>query len=262
MVSFIIFIFIVVGLWMLLRYLRTREIQAFRDADMSVFEDFTARREERLIDPLAVKAQALAAKNAAKNAAKMIKNNSSIATLPAVDHSLPVQPIYTLKKGVFDEAHRSFYEDLQEVTGSRYRVLIDVPLGEFVQVEESSAQVLEGKRISTLLCEKKGMVIACGIQLEGAGAEFKQQFEFLQSLFLQIGKPLFDFPPVNNISKTEIRARLRDVLLEPTVARNCAKCGKEMLKRKAVKGKNTGKSFWVCTEFPGCNSVVRIGKFP
>ena len=39
------------------RHLRNRAIEAFREADMSVFEEFKAVREVKQIDPIAVKAQ-------------------------------------------------------------------------------------------------------------------------------------------------------------------------------------------------------------
>ncbi len=38
----------------------------------------------------------------------------------------------------------------------------------------------------------------------------------------------------------------------------CLKCGSEMILRKAKSGKNVGKNFWGCSNFPKCRSVVPI----
>jgi ssDNA-binding Zn-finger/Zn-ribbon topoisomerase 1 len=37
----------------------------------------------------------------------------------------------------------------------------------------------------------------------------------------------------------------------------CPKCGESMSIRKALRGKNAGNIFWVCTQFPGCRGVIR-----
>ena len=38
--------------------------------------------------------------------------------------------------------------------------------------------------------------------------------------------------------------------------RSCPKCGSEMVLRKATKGKNAGNSFWGCSQFPKCRTVL------
>ncbi len=35
----------------------------------------------------------------------------------------------------------------------------------------------------------------------------------------------------------------------------CPKCGAEMLRRKAKRGRNTGAEFWGCSQFPGCRYI-------
>lgn len=256
MAWFIIFISIIGVFVMLFRYLRKREMEAFREADMSVFEDFKAKREEKLVDPIALKAQAFLASSGAEK--------SNAATLPAPESTQPVEPVYLLKKDLFDEVHRSFYENLERVAGKKFRIFVGVPLHEFIRTgpEKRSETGLGGKRVSFLLCNKNAMTIACGIQLRGAGSEPGRQFDFLQELFRQIEKPLLDFPLVGNISEAEIREHLQDIFAESDLARSCPRCGREMMMREAVKGKNAGKKFWVCTEFPSCKGITRIGRFP
>ena len=38
--------------------------------------------------------------------------------------------------------------------------------------------------------------------------------------------------------------------------RSCPKCGSEMVLRNATKGKNIGNSFWGCSKFPKCRSIL------
>jgi predicted RNA-binding Zn-ribbon protein involved in translation (DUF1610 family) len=251
MMAFTTLVGIFVAMAILLRYLRKREIEAFREADMSVFEDFRTVRGRKPADPAAIKAQAPAT------------SNSNVVKLPASESSQPVAPVYELKNGLFDEVHRLFYERLEKVAGAKYRIFVAVPLEDFVRVsqEKTGERILRGRKISFLLCNRNVMSVACGVQLRGAGSEYIRQFDFLQELFRQIEKPLLEFPLINNISEQEIREKLQEVLAESPLTRSCPKCGKEMTMRKAVKGRNSGKTFWVCTEFPSCKGITRIGRF-
>jgi predicted RNA-binding Zn-ribbon protein involved in translation (DUF1610 family) len=38
----------------------------------------------------------------------------------------------------------------------------------------------------------------------------------------------------------------------------CPKCGKEMVKRVAQKGKNSGKEFWGCSDYPACKATLNV----
>jgi predicted nucleic-acid-binding Zn-ribbon protein len=254
MMGFIVFLGVVVGSFFGLRYLRRKEMEAFREADMSVFEEFDAERKEEAIDPIAIKAQSYLAATS-KSA------GSNVVALPSAETSQPLKPVYKLRRELYTEVYRHFFKNLEEVTGGNYRIFVDVPLEEFIVVsqEKTGERILKGKTISYLLCSRADLVVVCGIQLRGAGPELNRHFEFLKGLFLQIEKPLLDFPLVNNISKREIKEKLD--FTDSPLARNCPKCGNEMMMRKAVKGKNAGKSFWVCREFPSCKGITRIGKF-
>ncbi len=43
-----------------------------------------------------------------------------------------------------------------------------------------------------------------------------------------------------------------------TNIRSCPKCGNEMVLRKATKGKNAGNTFWGCSQFPKCRTILSI----
>nr|CRH07313.1 Conserved protein of unknown function. Containing DNA topoisomerase, type IA, Zn finger domain [Candidatus Magnetococcus massalia] len=44
--------------------------------------------------------------------------------------------------------------------------------------------------------------------------------------------------------------------------RTCPKCGKGMQRKKVVKGRHAGRRFWVCTDYPDCQTAVPITDEP
>ena len=162
-----------------------------------------------------------------------------------------------MKAHLFDEVYCNFYENLELVLQGKYRIFTEVQLDSFIRVEEHDL-LLRGKRIQFLICERDEMTAFCGIQLKGAGASFSQYSDFLKDVFQSVGIPLIEFPLVNNISQAEIRESVDNLLLRTASPGNCPKCGHQMQMRTAVKGRNEGKCFWVCMNFPSCKGVIRI----
>ena len=81
--------------------------------------------------------------------------------------------------------------------------------------------------------------------------------DFIKSVFGDIGKPLVEFPLSTDISEFEIKDQL-DSILAARIKQACPKCGESMGVRKAMKGKNAGSVYWVCSQFPSCRGVVKI----
>jgi restriction system protein len=42
------------------------------------------------------------------------------------------------------------------------------------------------------------------------------------------------------------------------MAKQCQKCGREMILRETKNGENQGRKFWGCSQFPACRSVVNV----
>ncbi len=251
MLGFTLFVSIILGFFLLLRWMRRREIEAFRDADLSVFEDFKAT--ENYDTP----ARLREAEPADIRTSQLV--DSALKNIPQ-DKSVQIA-LFQLKEKVFDEVHRHFYENLESVIGGRYRIFVDVPLMDFVRLKEGKDGdgQLKGKNISYLICGRDQLDVFCGIQLKGAGQTFSQYADYLDSLFVQLGRPILHFPLVNHVSVDEIEEQLAPLMHPVESVKQCDLCGKAMAIRKAVKGKNAGKRYWVCDGFPGCNSIVRIG---
>ena len=248
MTGFLTFLVVIAAIVMLFRYLRQREIEAFRDADLSVFENFNAAKKLAKVDPLV---QAYTDKTAATGTAQ-----KKVVNLP---QSVIVDTTYELKETIFDDIHGQFLALFNQVLGDRYQVFARVAFADFLRVE--SPLLISGKSIAFLICHRANLDILCGVHLQEAGVDKRRHRDLLQEVFRQIHKPLIEFPFVGDISLAEIQEKLKPLIASSPLSRNCPKCGREMVMRKAVKGRNTGKTFWVCTDFPGCSGISRIGKF-
>ena len=73
-------------------------------------------------------------------------------------------------------------------------------------------------------------------QMESQGATFKQQGGFREKL---------------TTIRVEARARQE-------AAPECPECGKPMAHRKARSGKNAGRDFWGCTDYPNCRGIREV----
>lgn len=245
MLELILFVgFLAFVVW-LFRFLRKREIEAFMEADLSLFQDFAAGREDVKAVPVTEKTVALA---------------TNVVSLRA--RQAPVQPStrFVARSGVFDEIHRNFLDVLDKVLDDRFRVFVHTPLSDFLRVESGSAD-LRNRSVSFLVCDKSHLHVACGIMLQGASPSEMDHFKFLEQAFQQIDKPLISFPMLGAYSQREVREKVNGALKNALLSRVCPKCGDEMTMRKVVKGTNTGKTFWVCRQFPKCRSVMRLGRW-
>jgi ribosomal protein L37AE/L43A len=55
-----------------------------------------------------------------------------------------------------------------------------------------------------------------------------------------------------------LRVAAEDVDVLADVVPDCPVCGRAMVRREARKGKNAGKGFWGCVQFPKCRGVVHL----
>lgn len=229
----------------LFRYLRKREIEAFMEADLSVFQEFAARRNDAGQLPDAEQEAAAASNVVSLRAARSVRQSDVK---------------YAARNALFDEIHRNFLGVLERVLDNRFRVFVHVPLSDFLRVEAGSAD-LRNRRVSFLVCDRAHLRIACGIMLQGASPTEMRHCRFLLDAFNQIGKPLITFPMLSNYSPREVRDKIGAALKESLLIRVCPRCGNDMTMRKAIKGPNAGKTFWVCQQFPDCKGILRMGRW-
>ena len=245
MAEFILIIGFIGFVVMLFRYIRKREIEAFMEADLSEFQGFASRRDDVEVVPAPKEDVAAATNVVSLTSARSIRE-------PDIR--------FTARSSVFDEIHRNFLAVLEQVLDNRFRVFVHVPLSDFLRVETGNID-LRQRAISFLVCDRDKLRIACGIMLQGASPTEVAHFKFLEDAFGQIEKPLVTFPMLTEYSHKEVNETVGEALKASLKTRTCPKCGGDMVVRKATKGANAGRSFWVCKDFLSCKGIMRVGRW-
>jgi hypothetical protein len=107
---------------------------------------------------------------------------------------------------------------------------------------------LQNQQVAFLICERDDLSVIAGVELQVSASDF------LSEVFDSTNTPLLLLP--HTITRAEFRLKLAQIPIRNQ--RTCPKCGQLMQQRKAAKGKNAGRQFWVCSAFPGCRSVLKI----
>ena len=229
----------------LFRYMRKREIEAFMEADLSEFQGFASRRDD--VQPVPAAQEEVAAA-------------TNVVSLTSARSVREPEIRFSARDALFDEIHRNFLLVLEQVLDNRFRVFVHVPLSDFLRVETGNID-LRQRAVSFLVCDRDKLRIACGIMLQGTSPTEVSHFKFLEDAFGQIEKPLVTFPMLTDYSHREVSETISDALKASLKTRTCPKCGGDMIVRKATKGANAGKSFWVCKDFPSCKGILRVGRW-
>ncbi|MBO6563783.1 MAG: topoisomerase DNA-binding C4 zinc finger domain-containing protein [Pseudomonadales bacterium] len=254
MEGFLIFVGILAGIGYLLNDMRKREQEKFMDADMVDFHHFREQqKQEEEPDPLIARAEAYAALNPD---VVTLKKPQEPELDPLVFTDAPDPTLFELRDQVFDEVTRNMLMLFHRVLPHGVNVLLDVSLSDFVKNDGSSLTNLDTTKVAYLMVETADMKIVCGAQHRDAGVTGRQSIDTVKQVFGDINIPLVEFPVSNDISEHEVHDKLDPILIGKD-SQSCPKCGESMAIRKAVKGKNAGNIFWVCTNFPGCKGVVR-----
>lgn len=242
MTGFLVSTVIVVVAVLLLRYWRKREMEAFLETDLSVLDEFAER--EKATD-------GAGQRDVTANVVNMPAGNTSPATSSS--------PAYQLREEIFDDVHRSCLKALDQVIQEHHRVFVHVPLQDLVRSDPGeSRDRLQSSTLSFLLCDRNSLAVVCGIHLKGAGSSEVERHAFVEEVFRQIDKPLITLPMVTSFSALEVEESLAHILKD---RQSCPRCGRQMVLREAVKGKNAGKKFRVCERFPECRGFMRIGHY-
>jgi hypothetical protein len=242
MEGFLIFALVLAAIVLLFRYLRKREIEAFRQADMSALQAFNTDREKSGKEPVVMPDERLIAR-----AAHLVE---TVQDKPEVD----------LRVGLFDEIHQRFYFELERALEKRLKIFAHVPMSDIVRSDAQLQNRLLHKTVSFVICDPNTLSVVAGIQLKNAGSDAQLEHDLKIQIFEQIAIPFITYPMIGGISALEILDQLAEVLLAVKVS--CPDCGGETKLRKAAKGKNTGKAFKVCDRYPSCKGRVPVpGQF-
>jgi|TARA_Y100000310_G_scaffold330200_1_gene401465 hypothetical protein len=228
---------------------RRREIDAFMAADLV---DLSAGEQDQ-------EANESAAWGEARVVGQTAAAPSSVVAI-GTDYQIEEIATFRQKDGVFDDVTRSFLTALDQVLDDHYRAFAQVPVKELVK-EVSPGKVpapAMEKVVSIVICKKSNLSLVCGILLHDKSPRARHQSWLLENVFTQIGRPLLSFPLETDYSPAEIDEQLDKVMHRSFLNRNCPRCGANMALKKALRGKNSGRSFWVCRNFPDCRGIVSI----
>jgi len=232
---------------------RRREVDAFLAAD---FTDFVEFRKTVEGDELATDLSSWGEKRVVGNASAVPANVVSIEN----DYQSKEIATFRLKDALFDGVSRSFLIALDQVLDDQYRAFVNVPVKDIVKevkaVKGASPTLL--KRISVVICKKSNLSLVCGIMLHDKSPRTRHDSWLLESVFAQIGRPLLTFPIETDYSPHEINEQLDKVIHRSFLNRSCPRCGASMAMKKKLRGKHSGRSFWVCRNFPDCRGIVSI----
>jgi uncharacterized membrane protein YciS (DUF1049 family) len=191
---------------------------------------------------------------------------------------------YVKRQTLFTPAERSFLGVLEQAVGSEYRVFGKVRLADVIEVRrglskserQSARNRIDRKHLDFLLCDPHGLTPVCAIELDDRShsrADRQERDRFLEHALEAAGMPIARFPAKQSYTLQEVRAALSSALeiavgadyaqastTDPvsSEARQCPKCGAEMIKRTANRGAKAGASFWGCSTFPACRAVLPV----
>ena len=229
---------------------RRREVNAFMAAELTDFVDTVADEEKEVVEPVWGEKRIVGQLEAIPENVVAIGNEYQSADIATFEK----------KPALFDEVTRSFLTALDQVLGDQYRAFVNVPVKDFVkelQPGNVPSPSLE-QCVSIVISKKTDLSLVCGILLHDHSPRARHQSWLLDNVFTQIGKPLLSFPIENDYSPLEIDEQLDKVMHRSFLNRNCPVCGSDMALKKAQRGKNIGRSFWVCGNFPECKTIVKI----
>ena len=214
------------------------------------------------------------------------KRPPSLGTLP-----------YKMKDTLYSPAERSFLGVLDQAIGNDYRIFGHVRIADFIKVkkglsnsERTTAQnKINSKHVDFLLCSKDDLSVKAAIELDDKSHNKKQRVnrdEFLKNVCIAADLPVIRFTAQATYNITEVKKDIYQSLKIPektenispyqtptretkaalptnnvapdTSKKDCPKCLSPMMIRKAMKGKNAGKLFWGCTNYPKCKTIIPV----
>ena len=208
------------------------------------------------------------------------KNSGCLSVfLPFLKKKEPVQTElpYRVRDDFLSPAELSFYKVLESIVGSKLAIQSKVRLADVFFVarpNENRAYFskISQKHIDFLVCNPKTMKPLLGIELDDAShkrADRQARDQFVNNVFAVAHLPLLRFPVQHTYNRDEIVSKIAPLFKKGTTSSNkpeepnaeqnaipiCPKCNIPMVIRTVKKGKNIGKEFYGCQNFPQCREM-------
>ena len=226
---------------------------------------------------------AIAAKKDQSIVTKDKSNNSyndDADKIPEKENKLP----YRVSDSVLTDAEKSFYHTLKLFVDERAVICPKVGLKDIFFISKEAGQEymkyfgkIAQKHVDFVLCDPVTMRPLCAIELDDFSHTSKKSYErdqFIEKLYKDAGLELIRLSSKSGYTANEIEMALMGVFdekvepaIEPVKIDSkdndkipiCPKCDVPMVMRTASKGKNEGRAFWGCTNFPKCRETYGGG---
>lgn len=194
---------------------------------------------------------------------------------------------YQRQEKLFSNAERSFLGVLDKIVGGNFRVFAKVRLADILKVRggvsaserQSAFNRISRKHVDFLITRKNDLSFVGVIELDDKSHKRQKRRErdaFIDRAFEASGIPVLHIRAQSGYSIEKVTTTLCAAFDIPTQetsllsgtkedshnpingkSKDCPKCGAELVKRVAKKGKNAGQRFWGCSNFPKCRFVMK-----
>ena len=192
---------------------------------------------------------------------------------------------YIKQDVLFTPAERSFLGVLDQAVGKNVKIFGKVRVADAITPKKGMSRggwqkafnKISGKHFDYLLCNKNDLSILCAVELNDSSHNSKKRKDrdiFLEGACKAANIPLVQITAKSTYNISDIQKTIYPhipgteaeiTLLKEEVVKSvnvddkiCPKCSSLLIKRTAKKGKNIGKEFWACSEFPKCRHIENI----
>ena len=125
---------------------------------------------------------------------------------------------------------------------------------------------IDRKHVDFVLADDLSLQPLCGIELDDRShqrPDRRERDRFVEAVFAATGLPLVRVPLRADYDPDKLAAELRTAIAEAPVARQatpplCPRCRTTMVVRTAKNGRNAGRQFYGCTNYPRCHEMISI----
>jgi Protein of unknown function (DUF2726) len=189
--------------------------------------------------------------------------------------SKPEEQHYHVTNALFSPAERKFMAALDAAAQNKYRVFGKVRVADAITPVARHGTAgwyaafnrIKAKQFDFVLCDPVDLHIIAAVELDDTSHGMKDRMRrdhFLNETCQAAELPLIRFPVQAEYDSAAIHERLAKLLwteqvAEPSVGKKlCPKCGQALERITGTEGALAGKSFWRCSRYPECRTVIPI----
>ncbi len=214
----------------------------------------------------------------------------AIAGISQKPNAEETQCFYQKQNVLFSPAERSFLGVLHQAVSENIQVFGKVRVADVITPQKGMSRSewqkafnrISRKHFDFLLCNKSDLSILCAVELDDSSHNTRTRKDrdvFLENACKSANVPLLQIAAQSKYNIHKLQKSLAVYLPSggtqslPATERSvaaidrdqasdngglCPECSAKMVKKVAKKGKNIGKVFWACSNFPKCRHIKAI----